>query len=92
MVLVALTALAGAVVVHHSMPMEIQGTPGMPAHTICLAVLGLAGIVVAAGFLAVCPASFPRFASAARLRSLIEPAPRSVPARAGPLSLQVLRL
>lgn len=87
-----MTAVAGAVVVHHSMPMEMQGMPGMPAHAICLAVLALAGIVVAAGLVAVCLASFPCSSSAARLRSLIDPAPRSVPARAGPISLQVLRV
>jgi len=74
------------------MPMEMQGMPGMPAHAICLAVLALAGIVVAAGLLALCLTSFPRFSSAARLRSLIDREPRSVPARAGPVSLQVLRL
>ncbi len=84
--------LAVAVLAHHSMPTGMHVTPGMPAGTICLAVLAAGAVSMAAGFMAGPRIPFPRFSSAERLRSLIDSAPRSVPARAGPIELSVLRL
>lgn len=82
-----LVILVGAVAVHHAAPMDMH----MGGAVMCLAILGLAGAALAAvRDVQVLPRLL-----AVRLvsrLSLVEPAPRSVPARAGPIRLQVLRL
>jgi len=90
--LAVLAVLGAAVLAHHSMPAAMHGMPGMPTATVCLAVLAI-GTVLLAARIAIAPGTtFPRFRSAERLRSLIDNAPRSAWARAGPIELQVLRL
>lgn len=87
--LFALLALAGAVEAHHGVPMDMHG---MPAAALCLAVLGVVAIAVAAvgGVLAM---RWPRRLDIALPRS--QPvAVRGISARAGPpvfLRLRVLR-
>lgn len=85
-VVLALLALGGAVAVHHAMP----DMHSMPGHTICLAVLAGAallavGISAARDGRPVLPRPLLRLA----LRSLVIPAPRTVPARAGPIYLRL---
>lgn len=86
---IALVALAGAVVAHHDMPMDMHA---MPAAVVCLAVLAAAGAIVVAIAALVTPAwlrTDDRPTLPAGVRE-----PRSVPARAGPplfLRLAVLR-
>lgn len=90
--LAVLAVLGAAVLAHHSMPVGMHGMPGMPTGTVCLAVLAI-GTVLLAARVAIGPRmTFPRFSMAERLRSLIDSAPRSAWARAGPIELQVLRL
>lgn len=77
--LLAVFALAGAVEAHHGVPMDMHG---MSAAVICLAVLGMAAIVVIAvgGLLAL---RWPRPMDLEIPSSSPTPA-RAVPARAGP--------
>ncbi|MGI8558953.1 MAG: hypothetical protein ACR2ND_11720 [Solirubrobacteraceae bacterium] len=83
-----LTAITAAVAVHHAMPMAMHEMDGT---TVCLAIMAV-GAAAAVASLACFPCVFPRFASETRLRSLVDNSPRSVPARAGPIGFQVLRL
>ncbi len=89
-VLLVLLGLAGAVAVHHGMPMDMH----MPGPAMCLAVLGGALVLFAGVALT---SAFPRPPSATNLatpRALVVLSPRCAPARAGPLYLRlaVLRL
>lgn len=90
--LAVLAVLGAAVLAHHSMPAGMHGMPGMPTATVCLAVLAIGTVFLAARIALGPRMTFPRFCSAERLRSLIDGAPRSAWARAGPIELQVLRL
>ncbi len=88
--MIAVVALAGAVVAHHT-PIDMHGMAGMTGTMICLAVIG-AATLVAVG-LNILPRVCPRSPTAGVLRALWVPAARGTPARAGPLylRLQVLR-
>lgn len=86
-----LLGLAGAVGVHHEMPMDMHAMPG---HTVCLALLGGAALMVAGVALATACAPRPRVAELRTPRTHSGTWCRAAPARAGPLhiSLAVLRL
>ncbi len=90
-VLFVLVGLAGAVGVHHGVPMDMHAMPGQ---AICLAVLGGALLLVAGVALTGASGRLPRPTSLATPSALIVPSPRSAPARADPLYLRlaVLRL
>ena len=85
-IVLAVLVVGGAVVAHHAMP----DMSGMAAGAACLFVLGVTAVVTAAAA-AVGPAR-PRPASMLPLPVARVPAPRSVPARAGPLYLALLVL
>lgn len=87
----AVTALGGAVVVHHTPVGMHDGMPRMSGVVVCLAVLGVT-LLVAAAIVAL-PHAGLRHVVAIGLRALAVPAARGAPARAGPLylRLQVLR-
>lgn len=90
-VVVVLLGLAGAVSVHHGMPMDMHGMSG---DTVCLALLAGGVLLVTGIALASPPGPRPR---AVGLSTPVAPSGtwcRSVPARAGPLYLRlaVLRL
>ncbi len=90
-VVLVLICLAGAVAVHHGMPMDMHAMSGQ---TVCLALLA-GGVLLAAG-VAVATGRAPRL-HVAELSTPVTPSGtwcRSVPARAGPLYLRlaVLRL
>jgi len=89
--LAVLFVIAASIVVHHSMPTGMHGMSGMPSGSVCLAI-ALGAVAVAGSGLAVGPVSFPQFSFLGRLRLLTATVLRSVPARAGPFELQVLRL
>ncbi len=90
-VLFVLVGLAGAVGVHHGMPMDMHAMPGQ---AICLAVLGGALLLVTGVALTGAAGRLPRPTNFPTPRALVVPSPRSAPARAGPLYLHlaVLRL
>ncbi len=90
-VLAVLFVITASIVVHHSMPMSMHGMSGMPSGSVCLAI-ALGAVAVAGSGLAVGPVRFPQFSFLGRLRLLTATVLRSVPARAGPFELQVLRL
>jgi peptidoglycan/LPS O-acetylase OafA/YrhL len=90
-VVLVLLGLAGAVAVHHGMPMDMHAMPG---HTVCLALLAGAALIVAGAARAAARVPRPRVAE---LQTPVRPLGawcRSVPARAGPLYIRlvVLRL
>ena len=90
-IVVVLLGLAGAVAVHHGMPMDMHAMGG---HTVCLALV-LAGVALAAAVaIAVKPARARRLADQRAPVTRLSRSCRSVPARAGPLYLRlaVLRL
>jgi len=92
-VLAVLFVITASIIVHHSMPMSMHGMSGMPSGLVCLAIaLGAVAVAVAGSGLAVGPVRFPQFSFLGRLRLLTATVLRSVPARAGPFELQVLRL
>jgi len=72
---------------HHSAPMDAHS---MSEGATCVAVLAVGALAV----LALTPAArrLPRPANRRTLRHWLHLSPRSVPARAGPVELQVLRL
>ncbi len=81
-------AITASVAVHHAMPMAMHGMDGT---AVCLAIMAV-GVAAAVVSLVTFPCGFPRPRSEPRLRALVDNSPRSVPARAGPTGLQVLRL
>ncbi len=90
-VVLVLVGLAGAVAVHHAMPMDMHAMPGQ---TVCLALLA-GGVLLIAG-VALRTGRGPRL-HVAELSMPVTPSRtrcQSVPARAGPLYLRlaVLRL
>lgn len=86
--LITFLALCGAIAAHHGMPMDMHGMPG---GAVCLAVLGLGAIVAVAATIirrARRPWRAPWLLRGWRLAALRIPAPRTIPARAGPLYLR----
>jgi uncharacterized protein (DUF305 family) len=85
-VALALVVLTGAIAVHHSAPSAMAAMPG---HGTCLAVLAIGAIAVAAiGLTRRRGAARPWTPLRRALPTLVALAPRSAPARAGPLYLR----
>lgn len=80
----AIAALAGAVLAHHGMPMDMHMAPA----TTCVAVLVLGFAVLRAVAVRVAR-PLPRVSFGRWGRAVGFPAPKTVPARAGPLYLRL---
>lgn len=86
-VALVLVAVATAVAVHHA---PQTGMAPMPGHSVCLAILALgAGLAAATRLARVAVLALPRPLLRIPVPTLVVLAPRSVPARAGPLYLRL---
>ncbi len=89
-VIAVMLTLGTTLAVHHGLPSAMGA---MPAHAVCLAVMAIAGVAVAAVGLLVGRRRLPWLELIGPpMHSLISASARAIPARAGPLGLQVLRL